>query len=136
VSDVRGVGHPVKPLPDMRRPNARRCKIGGPDTIATCFQVSSYSGEPCTSSLARNLFSKDDWRAALFDKPSKSGPKVPLVSRAFSCSCHAEGLAGTTPGPALPFPAREFERVRPAPDAGEEVALLVSSEVVSPNIDD
>ena len=41
-----GVGHPVEPLPDVRRPDARSAQIGGPDDIAQCFQVSAYSGEP------------------------------------------------------------------------------------------
>ena len=73
-STLLGVGHEVKPLSDVRRPDARSAQIGGPTGIPQLFQVSTYSGEPCTSSLARNLLSKDDWRAALFDKPSKSGP--------------------------------------------------------------
>ena len=57
-----GVGHGDKEeaLPDVRRTDARRCKIGGPDGIARCFQVSAYSGEPRESIRARNLLSKED----------------------------------------------------------------------------
>ena len=62
---VRGVGHPPKPLPDVRRARARSRQIGGPDGISQCFQISTYSGEPFTSKLARNLFSKDCCRMVL-----------------------------------------------------------------------
>jgi len=71
---VLGVGHPVKPLADMGRARARSAQIGGPDGISQTFQVNTYSSEPFTSSLALNLFSKDDWRMALGDEPMKSGP--------------------------------------------------------------
>src|SRR5690606_30346224 len=50
-SFATGVGHPEKPLPDVRRADARSAQIGGPDGISHCFQVSSYSGEPFTSSF-------------------------------------------------------------------------------------
>jgi hypothetical protein len=66
--------HPVEPLPDVRRADARSAQIGGPDGISQAFQVKPYSGEPRPASSARNLFANDDWRAALGDKPSKSGP--------------------------------------------------------------
>jgi hypothetical protein len=56
------------------RADARRAQIGGPDGISQVFQVSAYSGEPLTSSAARNLLSNDDWRTALGDEPMKSGP--------------------------------------------------------------
>jgi len=67
-SFATGVGHPPKPLSDMRaadrdpspleriifeiKPSfgflarARSAQIGGPDSISHCFQVSTYSGEP------------------------------------------------------------------------------------------
>jgi hypothetical protein len=51
---------PVKPLADVRCADARSAQIGDDDGIAQCFQVSSYSGEPRPSSLARNLLSNDD----------------------------------------------------------------------------
>src|SRR5690606_33298521 len=69
-----GVGQPVKPLPDVRRADARSAQIGGPDCISQCFQVRAHSGEPSPSILARNLLSKDDWRPALIDEPSPMRP--------------------------------------------------------------
>lgn len=89
-----GVGHPEQPLSDMRRADARSAQIGGPDTISQCFQVSAYSGEPFTASLARNLFSKDDWRAADFDEAAELRPEVAFVRFSPSCPGAAERLAG------------------------------------------
>jgi hypothetical protein len=90
-----GVGQPPKPLPDVRRPDARSAQIGGPDSISQCFQVSSYSGEPCAAILARNLFSKDDWRLALVDEAAELRPQVAFVCGSLVLAGGAEGLAGT-----------------------------------------
>ncbi|HEX3122196.1 MAG TPA: hypothetical protein VHQ21_02755, partial [Rhodanobacteraceae bacterium] len=73
------VGQPVKPLPDVRRPDARSAQIAGPDGISQCFQVSAYSGEPYAAILARNLLSKDACRPALRDEVQELGPQMPLV---------------------------------------------------------
>jgi len=74
--------HPEQPLADVRRTDARSREIGGPDGISQVLQVSAYSGEPFTSILARNLFSKHRCRAALGDETVKSGPEVALVGMA------------------------------------------------------
>jgi len=74
ISFTFGVGHPPKPLSDLGGADARSAQIGGPDGISQCFQVSAYSGEPFTSSFARNLLSKDDWRAALRDEAEEGRP--------------------------------------------------------------
>lgn len=58
-SRAHGVGHPIEPLSDMRRADARSAQIGGPDFIGHSFQVNAYSGEPFTSIAACNLFAKD-----------------------------------------------------------------------------
>jgi len=55
-----GVGHPEKSLPDVRSALARSAQIGGPESISHRLHVSAYSGEPFTSVLDRNLFSKDN----------------------------------------------------------------------------
>jgi hypothetical protein len=54
------VGHEVKPLPDVRRPDARSAQICSPDAISQSFQVSANSGEPVPASAACNLFAKND----------------------------------------------------------------------------
>jgi hypothetical protein len=120
-----GVGHPEQPLSDVRRADARSAQIGGPDGISDCFQVSTYSGEPFTSILARNLFSKDRCRAALGDEAVKSGPEVASIGMATSLSSARKRLTGTAAGPnfSVVWPAGKTERVGPSADAGEEVAL-------------
>lgn len=117
------VGHPEQPLPDVRRADARSRQIGSPDGISHSLQVSAYSSEPCTSVSARNLLAKDDWRTALGDETSKSGPQVPLVENTASAACAAERLAGAGAGPdgAVCGPAGEIEGVVPSADAGEQV---------------
>ena len=72
----RSLCDPEESLPDVRRADARSAQIGSRHGISQYFQVSEYSGEPFTSSLARNLFAKDDWRSALADEPSHLGPEV------------------------------------------------------------
>jgi hypothetical protein len=79
-----GVGHPEDTLSDMRRARARSAQIGTPDCISQCFQVSTYSGEPFTSILARNLLSNDRWRAALLNETQELGPQMTLVTGSFA----------------------------------------------------
>jgi hypothetical protein len=52
-----------------------------------------YKVDPVIDSFARNLFSSDDWRAALLDEVMGRGPKVPLVSKPTSFACRGERLA-------------------------------------------
>ena len=63
---------------------------------------------------------------------------MPVVFVGFAFACHAERLAGATPGPDLLVvaPAGEPEAKPPATDPGEEVALPVSAEVVGLNKSD
>lgn len=69
-----GVGHPVQSLSDVRRTDARRAEIDRPEGVARSFQVSVYKVEPSKSVFARNLLTKDDWRAALPDEVMECGP--------------------------------------------------------------
>jgi len=69
-----GVGHPEKPLPPVRRADARSAQIGSPAGISQIFQVKANSGEPFAPIRARNLLSKDRCRSALGDETVKSGP--------------------------------------------------------------
>jgi hypothetical protein len=98
-SRVVGVGHPVQSLSDVRRTDARSAQIGCPSGVARCFQVSAYKVEPSKTVLARNLLSKDDWRAALADEVVECGPQVPLVSKPNAFACRGERLtrAATCP---------------------------------------
>ena len=90
-----GVGHPVKPLPPVRRPDGASRNNGGPAGISTGLQVNPNSGEPLESSLARNLLSKHDCRPADGDETVKSGPEVALVGMAASEPSARKRLTGT-----------------------------------------
>jgi hypothetical protein len=113
----------------VRRAEARSAQIGGPAGISTSLQISPYSGEPFTPILARNLLSKDNWRAALGDECVKSGPEVSLVGMATPLSCARKRLTWTGAGPDGATPSCKVEGVVPAADAGEEVDTLVSGNV-------
>lgn len=64
-SPAIGVGHPVRAVSDMGRADARSRKRDCPEGVTHGFQVSLYKVDPSVDSLARNLFSKDDWNVAL-----------------------------------------------------------------------
>jgi hypothetical protein len=125
-------------LPYVGRARARSAQIGGPDTISQCFQVSAYSSEPFTAILARNLLSKDDWRAALRDEAGELWPQVALVGCAFALSRSAEGLAGARAGPDWPLirPPGQLQGLRPAANTRKEMTLCISLQVVRLNVYD
>ena len=135
-----GVGHgaPVKALSEMRRTDPRSAQIGGPNGISQAFQVKPYSGEPVEASAARNLFSKDDCRAALRNEAPHLWPKMPLVVNAPALSGNAERLAGTGAGPdgRIVGDAGKSEGEGPASDAGEEVNLGVPHKIIWTDIYD
>jgi hypothetical protein len=128
---VRAVGHPEQALADVGSPDARSAEIRRPDGVTRSFQVIAYSVEPRERSAACNLFPKDHDRAALADEPPPNRPEVPLIGEAAALAGGAERLAGTRSGPAGPAvgPTGEAERVGPATDPGEEVALVESAKV-------
>jgi hypothetical protein len=115
----------------MRGADARSAQICRPNGVARCFHVRLYSVDPSEAVLARNLFSKHDWRAALGDEAIELGPEVALVGKSCSFSGGAEGLAGAGAGPDGPVvgPSCETEGIGPDADPGEEVALRVALEV-------
>jgi hypothetical protein len=63
---------------------------------------------------------------------------MPLVVVRFALSCDAEWLAGARacPNRSVIGPAGESECVRPDADAGEEVALRESAQVIGSNVED
>jgi hypothetical protein len=100
--------------------------------VADRFQVSEYNIEPGESVLFRNLFTKDRDRSALADKFKPLGPQVSFIFRTQCLSGSREGLAGATtcPNRSTIGPPCESKRVAPSTNAGEEVALRESSQVV------
>jgi hypothetical protein len=121
-----GVGHEEHAVADVRRAEACSWQDGGPDGISIALQVVANSGHPFPAVLARNLLSKDRCRAALGDEAVKSGPEVSFVDMATLLSRDRKRLTGEARGPdgTGSRPAGEGESVRPAADAGEEVALV------------
>jgi hypothetical protein len=140
VSVTLGVGQPFsnKPetLADVRGADARSAQIRRPNGVARCFHVKLYSVKPAEAVLARNLLSKDNWRAALCDEAVELGPEVPVVGKSCSLSGGAEGLARTRAGPDGPVvgPSCETEGVGPDADPGEEVVLRVALEVAGRHV--
>jgi hypothetical protein len=129
-SRAEAVTHPLcdeeESLSDVRGADARSAQIDRPDGVARSFQVSVYSVEPSKAVLARNLLSKDDWRATLLDETEPGGPEVALVSEPSALARGAERLAGAASGPygAVVGPPSESQRVAPDADSGEGVELL------------
>lgn len=130
-SCAAGVGHKVKPLSDVRRPEARSAGIDRPEGVTRCFQVSVNKVEPSKSDLARNLLAKDCLRATLFDEMEECWPKVPLVIKPAAFACRAERLTWARAGPhfAVIGPSCGAQGMTPDADSGEEVTLCVSSEI-------
>jgi hypothetical protein len=122
----------------VRRADARSAQIGGPDSISHRFQVSAYSGEPSSPSLARNLLSKDNWRTALRDEAVELGPQVALVFISASLPSDGERLARTTAGPnrLIIRPSRKAQGVTPSTNAREEVTLCEPGKVAWLDIED
>jgi hypothetical protein len=138
LSQAKGVGHPVRSLPDMRRPEARSAQIDRPEGIARRFHVRLYNVEPSESVFARNLLANCNDRSAGEAQFVKDGPKMSLVSEARAFAGCAERLAGEACGPdrAIVGPAGAAQGVGPHSDACEEVALIKSSKFIWPNIAD
>ena len=125
-----GVGHKENALALVRRSDNVGRKTNRPDGVVFCFQVSGSNVEP--PKRRRNLFTKDNWRAALADEVVESGPEVPRVIEPAAFACRAERLAreGSGPDRSVVRPSGKSQGVGPDTDPGEEVALRVSSEVI------
>jgi hypothetical protein len=97
-SSARGVGNParsdeVESLTDVRRTDARRATIERPEGVTRRFHVIEYKVEPVEAILRRDLFAKDDIRAADVDEMVPGRPEVPLVIKPAAFARRAERLA-------------------------------------------
>lgn len=135
-SRAAAVGHEPQPLSDVRCADARSRQTGRPEGVAESFQVSLNKVEPPEANRCFNLLAKDDCRVALLDEVAPDGPKVPLVSKPRSAACRAERLTRTGPCPDGPLvrPSGKSQGGAPAADAGEEVALSESSQIIGPHV--
>src|SRR3954471_12390147 len=118
-----GVGHEVKPFPDVRCPDAASRERDRPNGVTDSLQVILNKVEPAICNRCFNLFTKEDWRLALGDEMEPRRPKVPLVSSPFSFACRAERLARATSGPdwSVVWPSGASQSVAPNSDPGKEV---------------
>jgi hypothetical protein len=134
---VKGVPHEEQALSDVRRPDARSAGIDRPDGVTRCFQVSANKVEPSKAVRACNLLAKDNVRFALANEPLPVRPQMALITEATFTSRGAERLTRAASGPDgfVVSPPRESQGVAPDSDAGEEMALSVTSQVASSNID-
>ena len=130
------VGHPLRnkpnPLSDVRSADARSRDTDRPDGVTDTFHVIRYSVEPAVSNRCFNLLTKDDWRATLADKSMPGWPEVAIVGPAFAFAGRAERLTGAGAGPnrSIVRPPCVSQGERPDSDAGEKMALLISSKVI------
>ena len=131
-----GVGHPVKSLSDVRRPDAVCSQNNSPAGVAFRLQVCAYSIEPTLSNRARNLLANDSHRAALSNESAERGPEVTTVRMAELIAGAGEGLTGAGAGPDGPVvgPTGEAQREAPATDPCKKMALPEPFEVASSNI--
>jgi hypothetical protein len=122
----------------MRRADARSAQIDRCCGVVRSFQVSVYKVEPSEAVLARNLFAKDNWRAALRDETEHLGPEVSIVSEPGPVAGDTEGLAwaASRPNWAIVRPSGQSKSGRPDPDPCEEVALRVGFDVIRLHVPD
>ena len=137
-SRADAVAHPIISIPDVRGTDARSRERDAPEGVTHGFQVSLYKVDPSIDSLACNLLSNNDCRAALLDEPLERGPEVPLIIKPSSFACRAERLAwaGACPDGAVVGPPSESQGEGPSSNPREEVALRISSKLIWPNIFD
>jgi hypothetical protein len=110
---------------------------GRPAGVADPFQVSRHSVEPVLANRRCNLLSHEDSGPAGTDESKQVGPQVPIVSLGFALTGDRERLArrGACPDFAIIGPSGDAGGESPSSDAGKEVTLSVSDEVIRSNID-
>lgn len=112
--------------------------IDPPAGVTFARQISDNSVEPTIASRSRNLFSHDDSGPAGGDEAKEVGPQMPRIVCTGSFAGDRERLARAGAGPDFTVvgPSGEAGGVGPSADAGEEMALGVSSQVFGPDIHD
>ena len=78
----------------MRGADRESRNIDRPPGVASSFQISSNSIEPCVPSLASNLLSHDDRGSAGGDEAMEVGPEVTGIVNSGAFACDRERLAG------------------------------------------
>jgi hypothetical protein len=132
-----GVGHEEQPVPDVRCANAVCAQYRRRNGVAFRFQVCRNKVEPAVSNRRINLFSKDDWRAALADEPKPFRPEVTRVVKPLAFASRREGWTRAASGPhwSAVGPSCVAECETPETRACKEMTLGVLSEFPRSNID-
>lgn len=125
--------HKKGSVSEVRSIDACSREINRPDGKAFFFKVNENRVDPMR---VFNLFSKDDWRAALHDEAMELGPQVAFVSDAKAFAGGTKRLTGTASCPyrVIVRPLGKTKRIGPSANSGEEVALRIASEIVCTNI--
>jgi hypothetical protein len=133
----------------------RSRQIGRRNGVRCRFQVSCQSVEPrpasralsrCASRAAnrsehcraRDLLAEDELRAAGCDEPQERGREMAVIVLSLALPGLGEGLAGRRAGPDGPIlgHAGEAERIGPAADPGEEMALREAAQIDGLHLED
>ena len=132
------MGHPIKTLPLVRGSEARSAEIDRPAGVSRVIQVRLNNVEPSERVIVCNLFAKEDVRATLLDELGPDRPEMALVGEALAEPRDAERLTRAAPRPDLAIvgPACGAKGVGPDADTGEEVTLVILSEVRGFDFDD
>lgn len=135
-SFARGVGHEVKPLPDVRCADAVCSQYRCPDGVTFGFHVCRNKIEPSVPNRCANLLAKHDVRTALADEVEPRRPEMPLICKPQSFTCRAERLARTrtSPNGHISRPSGKIKGVGPSADAGEKVALGISAKLIGAHV--
>jgi hypothetical protein len=124
-------------LPDVRSTDARSAKIDRSAGVALSFHVRLNKVEPCEARRTCNLLANDDARSALADETEELGPEMAGIveSELLSRSAKGSARARACPDRTVITPSGKPQGIGPDTDAGEEMALPKSGEIVSSNID-
>jgi hypothetical protein len=131
-------GNPIEPVPNELRTDARSRERRTCEGITQSLQVRLNKVDPLLGSLACNLLSKDDWRAALSDKMEPGRPDMPLIVKPSSFTCRAERLARARTSPCADTwrPSGNLQGNGPARNPREEMETLKACEVSWLNVFD
>jgi hypothetical protein len=122
----------------MRRSNSASRSNGRPDGVTSTFEVVAYKIEPAVPDGGRNLLSKEHARPAGVNEREPVMPQVPVVRGAFALAGRAERLARAASGPdcGVVRHAGKTQGKAPPADAGKEVALSITAQIVWAHVGD
>lgn len=133
-----GQRDPIEPLADVGGVHGRSRDIDRPTGVVFASQISGDSVEPIEASLSRNLLSHDNSGPTGTDEAMKVWPQMPWIISTGSFAGLRERLAGARACPkrSIVGPSCEPCGEAPSAEAGEEMALVESMQIIRLNIGD